>query len=124
MPLDPSISLQATVPQASGAAAYNPIETMGHLAVLQNQLNQARLFQQTFAAKMGLGQLIASSPDLDSAFNAVRGSPLIGFAPEVANLIRQMQLAGVQIAGEQQKQVGTALESAQKYTAMAFNNPG
>lgn len=120
MPLDPSISLQAQVPQF---AAQNPIQTLGSLAVMQNQLNQARLFQQTFAAKMQMGQMIASSPDLDTAFNNITKSGLVGYAPELALMVKQMHQAEVGIAGEQQKQVGTALEGAQKYTAMAFNNP-
>lgn len=118
--LHPDIPLHVVGPNFS---QLNPIESMGHLAVMQNQLNQARLFQQTFAAKMGLGAVIAGSPDLDSAFqNAVR-SPYIAFAPEVATMLKGLQLADTQIGKQRQDMALTTIDAARKSMAGAYQNP-
>lgn len=121
--LNPQIPLGTQVPQTQ-SLAINPIEMMGHLALMQNQLNQARLFQQTFAAKMQAGQIISQSPDLDTGVKNLMSNPsVMGFAPEIANVLRQFQLAGAQISGENLKQSQSAFHFAQQMLPMIVANP-
>lgn len=98
---DATIPLQIAVPGA-GTTATSPLDTVAKFAGIQNALNQATLFRQTFAARQGIGQIMANSPDLDTAFDSIGRSPYAAFAPEVMNAIREMQLTGVNIARERQ----------------------
>jgi hypothetical protein len=115
MPLDPGISLGVKVPEPA-----NPLGMISTFATLQNTLNQNRLFQQTFAARKEIGQILATSPDIDTAAQRAFHSPTAApFAGEAFNAIRQMeqtmtdiQYKRAQTAGEQQKQAQDGLHAA------------
>lgn len=114
MPLDPSISLQAKVPES------NPLTMISNFATLQNTLNQNRLFQQTFAARQRAGQILSQSPDLEQGLEQLYRDPVTApFAAETANAVRagQQTFADIQrlravTAGEQQKQATDGLQAA------------
>lgn len=121
--LRPNIPLAVKVPQAQ-AAASNPFQALGTLALVQNQLNQARLFQQTFQAKAIAGGILAQAPNLDAGVEALFANPqVMAFAPEIPNIVRQTQMTETQIAGARQTQALTATAALQKSLAMTYNNP-
>lgn len=121
MPLDPSISLDVKPP----ATPANPLTTIGEYAGIQNQLNQNRLFQQTFAAKQKAGQIIAASPDLESAFTNLAKDPQVApFAGQIINDYRQGMLAQTQQLGELQTQATTGMDAFRKLLPSMVTNPG
>lgn len=124
--LNPSIPLAVQVPQATGALGPGGmIDMMSHIASMRNALNQAQLFQQTFAARMRAGQIIAASPDIDTGIATIMKDPLIpGYAPEIMNSLRQMQLTEQQISGERQKQVLSAYDVAARSLLGGYQDPG
>jgi hypothetical protein len=113
MPLDPSISLGAT--GAVSAPPINPLDMVGKFATIQNQINQNQLFQQTFAARKAAGQILATSPDMESAISELQKNPLTGpFAADTIASLRASQLALTQVQGEQQKQAKEGLDGVLK----------
>lgn len=99
MPIDAEIPLGFNSPQA------NPFAVVGQFAQVQNAINQNRLFQQTFAAKQKMGQILATAPDAESGWDQIMKDPQVApFAGEALNSWRSAQLAMTQQQGEQQKQ--------------------
>lgn len=129
MPIDPTIPLGFKFPETPTSA--NPISFLSNWVGIQNSLNQNKLFNQTFAAKQRAGEILSSSPDLDSALNTLAHDPVAGpFAGEIMNNIRQAQLAQTQIGkaqaetqGENQKQAQTGLEAFQKSMPALLADP-
>lgn len=67
-------------------AAPNALDTLSVLAKTQNELNTAKMFQQSFAARKKFGQIMASAPDMDTGLATAMADPdVAGFAPELAN---------------------------------------
>lgn len=122
MPLDPTISLHAG--QGIAPMQGPNLGMLGQFAVIQNQLNQNRLFQQTFAARMRMGEIMASSPNLDSAMQTALQDPIAApFAPQILNTVRQTELTMLQMQGEQQKQAQSGMEAVFKVLPAIYNNP-
>ena len=122
MPLDPTISLHA----GEGVAPMQGpnLGMLGQFAQIQNALNQNRLFQQTFAARMRMGEIMASSPNLDSAMQTALQDPIAApFAPQILNTVRQTELTMLQMQGEQQKQAQSGMEAVFKALPAIYNNP-
>jgi hypothetical protein len=127
---DPSLSLDAWPrggTQAPGSAASggtNPLALVGQFADIQNKVNQNRMFQQTFAARQRAGQIIAASPDLESAFGSMTKDPLVApFAGPIINEYRQGMLSQLQYQGEQQTQARSAFEGVLKALPAALADP-
>lgn len=118
---DPTIPLQVIGGQATQQT--NPLDTISRFATIQNALNQNQLFQQTFAAKQAIGQLMAGANGLDDAFNRVAQSPYAAFAPEILNSIRSAQLAEVQRAEVSTKMGIDATGNAVKLLAGTISRP-
>lgn len=110
MPVDPNVSLAAKAP--------DPLGTLGQFATIQNNINQNRLFQQTFAARTEAGKILASAPDLETGLAALLKNPTTApFAGETINAIRQSQqalaeigLKQTEVAGKQQEQSDSGLK--------------
>jgi uncharacterized protein YidB (DUF937 family) len=94
------------------------------MATIQNALNQNALFQQTFAARQGMGQIFATSPDTDTAFARIMQSPFAPFAMEQANQWNQMQSAMTQRKRVEQEIGQSGRETYLKLMIGAYNNPG
>ena len=122
MPLDPTISLHA----GEGVAPMQGpnLGMLGQFAVIQNQLNQNRLFQQTFAARQRWGDILAASPDMDTALqNGLHDPVAAPFMPQIANMVRQTDLTMLQMQGEQMKQAKTGLEAIPGILRAVYNSP-
>jgi hypothetical protein len=121
MPLDPAISLGAADPLKAQAArpgfnTMSPLETMSTFADIQNKLNTNKLFQQTYAAKLKAGQLIAAAPTLEDGLDALTRDPQTApFAPEIINTFRQTQLT---LAQTQEINQGMAANGLQGFVKM------
>lgn len=101
MPVDPNISLGVSVAQPSSILSGNPLTSLEGFADVQNKLNTNKLFQQTFSAKQKAGEIIASSPDLDTAAQRMQQDPEVApFAGEILNNYRQLELTNQQILGQ------------------------
>lgn len=89
MPVDPSIGLDVvgggSGPAQAGYQPINPLATVQNFTEVQKNLNDLRQFQQVFSARQKAGQIIATSPDIDSATAALLVDPqVMGFNPEAA----------------------------------------
>jgi hypothetical protein len=126
---DPSLSLDAWPrggTQAPGAAAAggNPLALVGQFADIQNKVNQNRMFQQTFAARQRAGQIIAASPDLETAFQSLTKDPQVApFAGPIINEYRQGMLSQLQYQGEQSAQARSGFEGVLKALPAALADP-
>lgn len=100
--------------QGSAAPAGGPLSalsTLGQYAQVQNSLNQNKLFQQTFAARQRAGQIIAASPDLDTAVAAMYKDPIAAvYAPTAANEIRTYQQIQLNMAKTKTEGVQAGLQ--------------
>lgn len=68
MPIDPSIPLQASPGSAQSGMNFklgNPLEMAHQFAGIQNQVNQARQFEQLYKARNALGPILQSSVEQD-----------------------------------------------------------
>lgn len=100
MPIDAQIPLGFQSPPP-----VNPLQMMGQFAQVQNAVNQNKLFQQTYAAKQRMGQILATAPDPETGWDTIMKDPQVApFAGEALNSWRAAQLAMTQQQGEQQKQ--------------------
>ena len=130
MPVDPSISLGASPTgyvsgglPAAAPAAGGGLDTVSRFAEIQNALNQNKLFQQTFAARQGIAEIMAGSNSLDEAYSSALKSPYAAFVPEVMNSIRQSQLLGLEMAEKQQGMTQSAVSFTLKNLLPALSNP-
>lgn len=90
MPVDPTISLGVTGGKTGladpgyTAPTANPLALTNNLAETQSRLNANRLFAQTMAARQKLGEIVATSPDMDTAVQRAQSDPSVaGFVPEL-----------------------------------------
>lgn len=109
-PTDPSIIMNSL-----GAKPGSGIQLQSDLQDLQAKMNQNKLFQQTYGARVKAGQILASSPDLETGLGNLYKDPQVApFAGEIVSSIRQGMLAQTQNAGEQQKQAESGFEAFKK----------
>lgn len=125
MPLDPAISLAAGqgLPQQQPILGGNPIGSALTMMQIQNAANQNRLFQQTFAARQQMGEIMASAPSTEAGLQQILQSPAAPFAGEFLNSIRAAQQAMVGMQGEQQKQAQSGLEAVMHMLPSVYANP-
>lgn len=125
MPLDPSLSLDLTpINQTQGGGLASSLGLVGQFAQIQNSLNQNKMFNQTFAARQKAGQIIAASPDLNTAFQNLTQDPEVApFAGTIINEYRQGMLAQTQQQGEQQTQAQNGLQAVLKSIPGAVSSP-
>lgn len=125
MPLDPAISLAAGqgLPQQQPILGGNPIGSALTMMQIQNAANQNRLFQQTFAARQQMGEIMASAPNTEAGLQQILQSPAAPFAGEFLNSIRAAQQAMVGMQGEQQKQAQSGLEAVMHMLPSVYANP-
>jgi hypothetical protein len=91
MATDPSLSTQIAVPA-------NPLVTAGNMAQGLTNVN-------SYLARQKAGQIISTSPNLESAFTQLTQDPTVApFAGQIVNEYRQGMLAQTQRYGELQKQ--------------------
>lgn len=121
---DPTISLGIKPAGSKENPLGNPLELAGRFATIQNQLNQNKLFQQTFSARQKAGQILATSPDLETGLKNLYADPLTApFAPEIVSSVRQGMLAQTQQYGELQTQALKGFDSFMKAAPGAIANP-
>lgn len=103
----------------------NPLALIETLTKVQNQSNQNRQFQQTFAARKRAGEILSQSSDLESGLNDLYHDPLTApFAGDVINSIRTGQQTQADIQGKQQTQAMEGLNGLFKALPGAIANPG
>lgn len=123
MPVDPTISLHAG-DQPTGVPVANPLGLISNLAQVTGQMNQNKLFTQSFAAKQKLGQIMASAPDIETGWQTALKDPTVApFAGEALSQYRQAQMFGTQQAGMQQEQNLTGVGNLLKGTVAAGADP-
>lgn len=109
---------------SAGSAPSNALGTLGAFAQVQNQLNANRLFQQQFAAKERLGQIIATSPTAEDGWDAAMKDPLVApFAGEAYASFRQGQVALQQYTNEQQAGRDSGLKTVLSGIAASGSDP-
>ena len=111
-------------PPAAPPPTTNPLGTLSVLSEIQNRFNQNRLFQQQFAAKQRLGEIIATSPDPESGWNAALRDPLVApFAGEAYAQYRAGQLTLQQLANTRQEGYDSGIKIALGGLAAGMSDP-
>lgn len=111
--------------QTSGA---NPLNMLSQVAGVQNQLNQARLFQQEFQGRLAVGKLYNQAP-LDANGNPdqdwiVKNAGQAGImAPEVTQQAYQAQAAQQALQGQQMQNAKTRSSIAGAALMPLASNP-
>ena len=102
----------------------NPLEVIGGAAKTIEGITSMQTARQQYAARQKAGQILATSPDLDTAIDQMYKDPTVGpFAGEIINLVRQGQLAQTQIQGEQQTQAMNGIAAVMKALPGAVADP-
>jgi hypothetical protein len=118
------LNLGPQVQPNSGLLGGNPLDALGHVANLQNTLNQNRLFQSEYAARAKAGQIIANSPDAASAASALQSDPLVmGYHPEIQGAMLNNANALLANQGKISEMSQTALEGIYKGLSVAMADP-
>jgi len=114
MPVDPSISLQIGK-GVQPAQQQNPLGLVGEIAGISRTWaetartqTETQTLQQALAAKEGIGHILATSPDLNTAMTSISRSPYAAFAPEVLTNLAHYNLLGKQAAQTQLNTQNTA----------------
>ena len=108
-----------TPPQAPQAT--NPLGMASTIMQMQQLQNQNQLFQQEFAAKQGIGQIMSTAPSIDAGLEMIQKSPFAAFAGPAAATARAAELAKAQTAQTQQLINTGLMEQHQKGIAYAMN---
>lgn len=131
MPVD--VSPYATLGQGGGSGSLNLLGMLGQGAQLQNMLNQNAQFQQEFAAKKALGEVLAGAVDpetkrVDWKKAIVEGSKRPDLAwkmPELANQVaqrEQMDAQTLKLALENEKEKMAAVSAVALTVAKQFGD--
>lgn len=111
----------ASVPPAP---AGNPLSMISNFAEVQGQLNQNKLFAQTYAARQKAGQIMSTAPDVETGIQQMLADPQVApFAGETISAMRQAQQTLIATQGEQQKQASTGLEALLKSLPAVMADP-
>lgn len=132
--LDPSIPAdltRSTAPLVSGstlppasATGSNPLGMIGDFASVQAQMNQNKLFAQTYKARQKAGQIMASAPNIDAGIQGMLADPDVApFAGETISAMRQAQQTLVATQGEQQTQAQSGLAALLKSMPAVMADP-
>lgn len=127
MPVDPSISLSASATggaQAGGnLLAGGGLDTIAKFAGIQNALNQNRLFQQTFEARQGMGQIMSTANSPEEGLDTIMKSRFAPFGVEFANTARQMLNTQADIATKKQAGYQSGASFVLHQMAAGINDP-
>lgn len=119
-----ALGVHVPVMQPGGGVAFDPVRTMEGFARIQNELNQNRLFQQSFAARQRFGEIVAQAPDIETGYNMALKDPLAApFAVQQLNEYRQGMLAQRQYNESLGRDARTGLEAVMKAAPQAFIDP-
>lgn len=110
------VAIDASIPlQAASAKPGAGLDQMSGWADLQTKMTAAKTAQQTYAARVKAGQILSSSPDLETGMTRLFADPTVApFAGEITSSIRQGMLAQTQQAGAQQEQALGAWDAVKK----------
>lgn len=118
-PADPYLAAGVV---GGGGAAANPLTTVESFAKIQNELNTARLFNQTFGARQQMGEIAATSGgDLDMMVSRILSSPAAPFAGEFVNSVRTMQKTQTDLANARQTGAESAVSFLLKNSAAGMD---
>ena len=126
--VNPVVDTNLSPNYSPGAGQTNPLEMVGQVAGIQNQLNQARAFQQTFAARQRLGEIAAGGAAAgmseDDILHHAMGDPQVaGWGGDAVATLRQAALARQQLEGLKQEQSTSGLQVVLKSMGIAANDP-
>ena len=107
---------QYTPPQAQAGMA-NPLAMAGQIMQMQQMQNQNKLFQQEFAAKQAIGQIMSAAPSIDEGLKQVTQSPYSAFAGPAVAAYRGAEQAQSAIALQNTQRQGALMEQYQKGAA-------
>ena len=107
---------QYTPPQAPAGMA-NPLAMAGQIMQMQQMQNQNKLFQQEFAAKQAIGQIMSAAPSIDEGLKQVTQSPYSAFAGPAVAAYRGAEQAQSAIALQNTQRQGALMEQYQKGAA-------
>ena len=120
----PVIDTNLGPPAPPPAGSNDLLGTLGGLAGIQNQLNQNRLFQQSFAAKQAAGKIIASSPDMGTAAQLMQQNPTVaGFYPEIISNALANNKLNIETQGTLHDQSQSVLQGVYKALGAASSAP-
>ena len=120
----PVIDTNLGPPAPPPAGSNDLLGTLGGLAGIQNQLNQNRLFQQSFAAKQAAGKIIASSPDMGTAAQRMQQDPTVaGFYPEIISNALANNKLNIETQGTLHEQSQSVLQGVYKALGAASSAP-
>jgi hypothetical protein len=89
------------------------------------KINSLKQFQQTFAARQRMGEILSSAPDSETGWSEIMKDPSVApWAGEAFSNWRTGQLAYTQQQGEQQKQATGAMETFISQFPRLLANPG
>jgi hypothetical protein len=99
----PDLDLNVAQPNNSGLFGGNPLGAMSQIMQMRMLQTQTSMMQQKFAGTQRAGQIIASSPDLESGLDAVSKDPTAAaWGGEAVANWRQAMLARQQYENEAQ----------------------
>ena len=107
---------QYTPPQAPAGMA-NPLAMAGQIMQMQQMQNQNKLFQQEFAAKQAIGQIMSAAPSIDEGLKQVTQSPYSAFAGPAVAAYRGAEQAQSAIALQNTQRQSILMEQYQKGAA-------
>ena len=110
-----------SAPPAGGVGTA--LGQVGQILGVQQQLNQQKLFQLQYGARVRAGQIISAAPDLETGLEQARQDPAVAAAPDVLNQFREMQQTLTHTQGMQLEQNTNGLQAVMKAASAAINDP-
>jgi hypothetical protein len=122
---DNTIALGVRPPQmAAGGAAINPFDAIEKIARTQNELNTAKNFNATFAARQELGQIYSLyGDDPDTLASKIAQSPASAFFPEAFTQAKNAALLGTQQANVRGEMSGNIMKDWGLSMGTLYANP-
>jgi hypothetical protein len=118
--ITPMAPLDNRVPKPEIPDMFGRMEQM---AQIRNLMNQNAIFQQTFQAKQRAGEIMATSPDVQTGLKRLQQDPLTAsFAPELMNSYRQLDLTNTQVQSSQQGMYTTGFHEIMKALPSAYTD--
>lgn len=121
-----TVALGVRVPQYEGSSInpLAPVQMMEGFARIQNMQNQNRLFQQEFAAKQRIGEIMSIAKDPETGYAMAMQDPVAApFAPQAFSAFRTGMLALRQYNESIAKDARTGFDAVIKSAPMGFYNP-
>lgn len=118
---NPTLAMQV---RPVGPLQTNPFEVVTNFANAQKSMVEAQMARASLAARAKAGQIIASSPDLDSAIGAMQKDPLVsGYLPDVMSTLQGISGAITTQKGAQQEQAKSGLDLLFKVIGASGGDP-